>query len=264
MEFYLYLNGARRGPFREEQVQALLSEGLLLPTDLAGDRPDGNWQPLADFRRFQAETVSGVGNREPALGASSPSRPPPPAPPPNVTSGPRALAPTDLGPYSRSTLAPDEKAYYKTSLHWFIFARFAGAGVILFIFAAVPFAIAVQALTGSEAGWFVLPLPAFLLVAPAVAFASSEIVITDRRVLIKTGVIRRQTAEMFISKVESIAVDQGFLGRLFNFGTVRIRGTGGFEESFDTIARPLEFRNWVQRVQGGEAPRGLAGSEAGG
>ncbi len=81
----------------------------------------------------------------------------------------------------------------------------------------------------------------FLLVPPALAFASSEIVITDRRVLIKTGIVRRQTAEMFISKVESIGVEQGFLGRMLDFGTVRIRGTGGFEETFDCDCAPARF-----------------------
>ncbi len=242
MEFYVYLNGVRRGPFSEEQVQSFLTTGLLQPSDLAGDGATSDWKPLASFRRFETPSP-------PVEAATDPVAEPPVefAPP----SAPTGVA---LGPYARSTLAPNETPCYRSSLHWFIFVRFALAGLVLFVFAAVPFAIAVQAVTGSELGWFVLPLPAFLLLPPAVAFASSEIVITDRRVLIKTGVVRRQTAEMFISKVESIGVDQGVLGRMFDFGTVRIRGTGGFEEAFDSIARPLQFRSWVQRLQSGERP----------
>ena len=239
MEFYVYLNGARRGPFTEERVRSFLSEGLLLPTDLAADEATTDWKPLAAFPKFATEPV-------------------PPAPPviePAVVAAqPPPLAASALGSYARSTLVPNETACYRTSLHWFVFVRFALAGVALFVFAAVPFAIAVQAVTGSEIGWFVLPLPVFLLLPPAFAFASSEMVVTDRRVLIKTGIVRRQTAEMFISKVESIAVEQGFLGRMFDFGTVTIRGTGGSEEAFDAIARPLQFRNWVQRLQSGERP----------
>lgn len=241
MDFYLYLNGTRRGPLPEEQVQRLLAEGVLLPSDLGSDQPMGDWRPLGDLRRFNAD----------APHATTPVIPLPPLPAGASTETQPAIPRDELGPYSRTTLAPDEKAYYKSSLHWFIFVRYITAGLVLLVFAAVPFAIAVQALTGLEVGWFALPLPAFLLVPPSVAWASSEIVITDRRVLIKTGFVRRQTAEMFISKVESIAVEQGFLGRMFDFGTVRIRGTGGFAESFDTIARPLLFRNWVQRVQSG-------------
>lgn len=235
MEFYVYLNGARRGPLSEERVRSYLADGLLTPTDLAVDQAAGEWRPLSTFRRF-TENTSTTFEQAPIAAEFS------------------AAPAIELGPYVRASLAPNETPCHRTSLHWIIFARFALAGLALFIFAAVPFAIAVQAFTGSELGWFLLPLPAFLLVPPAIAFGSSEIVITDRRVLIKTGVVRRQTAEMFISKVESISVEQGFLGRVLDFGTVRIRGTGGFEEGFDSIAQPLLFRNWVQRLQSGERP----------
>lgn len=255
MQLYVHLNGARRGPFSEERVRGLLVDGLLQASDLASEQPDRDWRPLSDL-------------------VAPPPPPPPPAvqptaqptivnvePPPAIEQLPRAviddlprLAPDTLGPYSRSTLAPDETPCYKTSLHWVIFLRFAALAAVLFLFAAIPFAIAIQAVTGSEIGWFALPLPALLLLPPAVAFASSELVITDRRVLIKTGVIRRQTLELFISKIESIAIDQGFFGRLLDYGSVTIRGTGGFEEPFEAIARPILFRNWVQRLQGGVVP----------
>lgn len=236
MDFFVYLNGVRRGPFTENRIRSFLADGLLLPTDLAANEATGDWKPLSTF----GLTIA-IPEAAPAAILPSPIAPRPPV-----------LPASELGRYARSTLAPNETPCYKSSLHWFIFVRFALAGVVLFIVAAVPFAIAVQALTGSQLGWFVLPLPTFLLVPPAVALASSEIVITNRRVLIKTGIIRRQTAEMFISKVESIGVEQGFLGRMFDFGQVRIRGTGGFEEAFDSIARPLQFRNWIQRLQSGD------------
>ncbi|MEO5722220.1 MAG: PH domain-containing protein [Chthoniobacterales bacterium] len=248
MEFFVYLNGVRRGPFTEERVQAFLRDGLLLPSDLAADNATTDWKPLSAFRRFAVDPATPEPAPTPAPLTGTPIPPVSSALPPSS-----ALPQSALGPYARATLAPNETPCFQTSLHWFIFARFALAGIILFIFAAVPFAIAVQAITGSELGWFVLPLPAFLLIPPTLAFASSEIVITDRRVLIKTGIVRRQTAEVFISKVESIGVEQGFLGRMFDFGTVKIRGTGGFEEAFDTIARPLQFRTWVQRLQSGES-----------
>jgi uncharacterized membrane protein YdbT with pleckstrin-like domain len=135
-----------------------------------------------------------------------------------------------------------------------VFARFAGIALLVFLFVAMPFAIAVQVLTGSQLGWFALPLPVFILLPPTLAFASSELVVTDRRVLIKTGIVRRQTLEMFIPRIESVGVDQGFFGRMFDFGTVTIRGTGGSEEPFEAIAHPLAFRNSVQRLQSAPAP----------
>ncbi len=240
MDYYVYLNGVRRGPFAREKIRTFLADGLLRDSDLISNQGGADWKPVAAFSEFNLGDLERVAEASPV------------AQPPHANSETH-LPLSALGPYARSTLAPNETPCYRTSLHWIIFARFALAGIVLFLFAAIPFAIAVQAVAGSEIGWFALPLPMFLLVPPALAFGSSEIVITDRRVLIKTGIIRRQTAEMFISKVESIGVEQGFIGRMLDYGAVRIRGTGGFEEAFDAIARPLVFRSWVQRMQSGEA-----------
>ncbi|MGI8437597.1 MAG: PH domain-containing protein [Chthoniobacterales bacterium] len=259
MDFYVYLNGTQRGPFVEERIQSFLDHGLLQPGDLASDRSDGEWRPLLNFRRFRTADSTPAPVTQPEVSFT----PPPPtamkarvAPAPIEAGVPVPLS--ALGPYARTTLAPNETPFFKTSLHWFIFVRFAVAGIVLFLFAAIPFAVAVQIITGSQLGWFVLPFPIFVLVPPAAAFASNEIVLTDRRMLMKTGVIHRQTAEMFVSKIESIGVEQTFLGRMFDFGTVRIRGTGGFEEAFDCIAHPIPFRNWVQRLQSGEPPPSIA------
>ncbi len=252
MDFYVYLNGGRRGPFAEERVQLFLDHGLLLPADLAADEATTDWKPLSAFQRFR--TAASTPPPAPEVGPVEPAAPSPQLPSPAEPAAPKVLGldASALGPYARSTLSPNEKPCFITSLHWFIFVRFALAGLALFVFAAVPFAIAVQALTGSELGWWLLPFPTFLLLAPTLAYASSEFVITDRRVLIKTGIVHRKTAEVFLSKVESISVDQTFMGRMFDFGTVRIRGTGGFEEAFDSIAHPFQFRTWVQRLQSGE------------
>jgi membrane protein YdbS with pleckstrin-like domain len=266
MEFYVYLNGAKRGPFSEERLRSFLADGLLQPSDLASEQPDGGWRQLSAFRRFGLPEADGAPTRSDVIVA--------PAPPPPLPTGRQETAlktapaasrhvavPSDaiplpndaLGAYSRAALAPNEMPFFKTSLHWIVFVRFAVLALVVFLFAAIPFAIAVQAMTGSEIGWFALPLPAFIMLPPALAYASSELVITDRRVLIKTGIVRRVSMEMFISKIESIAVDQGAIGRMFDYGTVTVRGTGGFEEPLEAIANPILFRNWVQRMQSGGA-----------
>jgi len=264
MEFYVYLNGVKRGPFREAEVQSYLAAALLQPTDLAANQADGDWKPLSAFQRFALDAPSLATSAAPeiplpAVNGPRPTRSLPPADAPDF---PRTATTAAPGPYARSVLAPNERVYHTTALHWIVFARFAVLGAVLFLFAAIPFAIGVQALTGSELGWFVLPFPAFILLPPTIAFASNEIVITERRILIKTGFISRQSTEMFIPKVESIAVEQNFLGRIFDYGTVIVRGTGGSEEAFDSIARPLLFRNWVQRVQNGDLPGSSGNADA--
>ena len=248
MQFYIYLNGAKRGPLSADRIQLLLDDGVLQPSDLACNQADGEWKPLAGFNPAAsgegAITSQVPAPLEPARAQQLPR-------PTQFSAAPElsALSPDSLGPYSRSTLAPNETPFYKTSLHWIVFVRFGVLALLVFLFVAMPFAIAVQALSGSELGWLALPLPALFLVPPTLAFASSELVITDRRVLIKTGIIRRQTFEMFISKIESVAVDQGFFGRIFDYGSVLVRGTGGFEQAFEAIAEPLKFRSLVQRLQ---------------
>jgi len=76
--------------------------------------------------------------------------------------------------------------------------------------------------------------------------SSSEFAVTDKRVIIKVGWIRRRTLETMLAKVEGVGVDQTLTGRMLGFGTITVTGTGGTKEEFDRIADPLEFRRQVQ------------------
>ena len=74
---------------------------------------------------------------------------------------------------------------------------------------------------------------------------TTEIDVTDRRIVYKRGFIRRHTVEMNMDKVESVDVDQSILGRMLNYGDITIRGTGVGIEPLNNIDAPLEFRNQV-------------------
>jgi len=76
-------------------------------------------------------------------------------------------------------------------------------------------------------------------------FVTSEFGITNKRVLIKSGLIRRRTVEMFLNKVENIGVDQSVAGRIINSGSLTITGSGGSREHFKNISDPLDFRRQV-------------------
>jgi uncharacterized membrane protein YdbT with pleckstrin-like domain len=91
-----------------------------------------------------------------------------------------------------------------------------------------------------------------LVVASIVAFTpawlrrwTTEIAVTDRRVIFKRGLIRRHTIEMNMQKVESVDVDQSLIGRICNYGNVTIRGTGSSFETLRTIDSPLRLRTTV-------------------
>jgi uncharacterized membrane protein YdbT with pleckstrin-like domain len=87
---------------------------------------------------------------------------------------------------------------------------------------------------------------AIFLLSPYVQYITSEYAVTNKRVIVKVGLIRRQTLETLLQKIEAISVDQSVLGRILNFGTITIIGTGGTRESFMNIADPLSFRRAVQ------------------
>ena len=90
-------------------------------------------------------------------------------------------------------------------------------------------------------------LPAFgiglvPLVMAYVRYKSTELAVTTKRVIVKHGFISRQTVEINLGKVESIQVDQGVLGRMFDFGTLVVAGTGASHAPIAGIAQPMEFR----------------------
>lgn len=76
----------------------------------------------------------------------------------------------------------------------------------------------------------------------------SEFVITNRRVIVKKGFIARDTFEMNLSKIESVNVDQSVMGRILNYGSITIIGSGGTRESFHKISRPMAFRKAFQEL----------------
>jgi uncharacterized membrane protein YdbT with pleckstrin-like domain len=79
---------------------------------------------------------------------------------------------------------------------------------------------------------------------------ATEMAVTNRRVLIKTGLGNRRTLDLMLSRVESIAVHETMWGRTLGYGDVVVHGTGGTPESFVLISHPQEFRQQVQQQIG--------------
>lgn len=97
--------------------------------------------------------------------------------------------------------------------------------------------------------WFALSflgLAAVIYAWCRAVYSTSEFAVTNKRVIIKVGWIRRRTLETMLSKVEGINVDQELVGRLLGYGTLVVTGTGGTREQFTNIANPFEFRRQVQ------------------
>lgn len=135
--------------------------------------------------------------------------------------------------YVEQTLTAGERIVHRAHLHWYAYTG--------------PAFLALLGLVGLAAGvaWPLMVGAAALLVAFLNA-RTSEFTVTNRRVVLKVGIIRRRSVELLLSKVESIGVDQGITGRILKFGTVSVGGSGGSREQFKAIADPLEFRRQVQ------------------
>ena len=78
-------------------------------------------------------------------------------------------------------------------------------------------------------------------------YLCAEFGITNQRVIVKEGFLKRKTVEVFLKRVESVQVDQSVWGRLLNFGTIIVSGTGGVSDPFSMIRNPLDFKKQVQQ-----------------
>ena len=161
--------------------------------------------------------------------------------------------------YVEEHLLPGERVRYRAHLHKLIYVL-PGLFTLLLTVGAV-LAFLADSVWGAVALFAVGCIP---LVLTLIKYVTSEFAVTDKRVIIKVGWIRRRTLETMLSKVEAIGVDQGIVGRILGFGSITITGTGGTKEQFPNIARPLEFRRQVQgQVSAAEDARSVQPAAAG-
>ena len=143
--------------------------------------------------------------------------------------------------YIKSQLLPGEEIKYRGHLHRSIFAP-------AFSFAVVAVLALVIVLESGDwpVFWLLVAGGAVAYLWVQILYSTSEFVVTNKRVVIKVGWLRRRTVETMLSKVEGINVDQSLLGRLLGYGSIIITGTGGSQEPFRNIGSPFEFRRQVQ------------------
>lgn len=94
----------------------------------------------------------------------------------------------------------------------------------------------------SSLGTYLLVVPPNILLYVWMIVSSIELAVTDKRVLAKTGIVQRETSELYLTRIEGVEVDQSLTGRMLGFGTIRIRGTGDQVAVIPTISDPLGFR----------------------
>ena len=152
-----------------------------------------------------------------------------------------------MGRYIDESLQPGEKVLFSTNAHWIFFLPAIVGWVVAIIFLVLSY----QVPTGAPA-LLILAITAIAALAALYKTITAwfhrwttETDVTDLRIIHKTGFIQRQTFEMSLDKVESVDVNQSILGRILNYGDVSIFGVGEGNKTIETIASPLEFRNYI-------------------
>lgn len=143
-----------------------------------------------------------------------------------------------MGSYIDSNLTTNERVIKEAQVSWWSqwpFLLFGG----LFLLSCIGNSIGEQTDGG---GGFLIFLGLLLLIIAVIRVLTTELVLTNKRVIAKTGFIRRNTIELRLEKVEGFMVNQGILGRIFNYGSVLVSGTGGIRTPIPFIYHPTEFR----------------------
>ncbi|MDB5397182.1 MAG: rane-flanked domain protein [Rhodospirillales bacterium] len=156
--------------------------------------------------------------------------------------------------YYTKVLLPDEQVRTVGRLHWAIYLK-AWICLLLATLAGLDFlhlrsstdaanGDSVSIVLEAVAAAFVV-FGLLLLLSAWLRRVTTEIVVTDRRIIFKEGFVRRRTMEMNMNKVETVDVVQSILGRIFNYGTILIRGTGSSYEPLRLIGNPLALRTAI-------------------
>jgi uncharacterized membrane protein YdbT with pleckstrin-like domain len=152
-----------------------------------------------------------------------------------------------MGRYIDEILQPGETVLYSTNAHWIFYLPAIAAWIV----AAV---LLILSRTTITEGIVLLCLSASAVVAIVALYWTvkawfhrwtTETDVTNRRVVHKTGFVKRRTFEMALDKIESVDVNQSILGRILDYGDVTIMGVGEGRETISTIASPLAFRNAI-------------------
>lgn len=154
-----------------------------------------------------------------------------------------------MASYVESVLADGERIVHRAAIsHW----KF----VLSYLIGALCLAVAIGALffrhdypqESLVIGIAALIVGLVVILSALIRRSTTELVLTDRRIIAKRGFVARDTVEMQLGKVESLHVNQGVIGRMLDYGDVMVVGTGSSLEPLRGIASPLELRRKLGEV----------------
>jgi hypothetical protein len=167
--------------------------------------------------------------------------------------------------YVEKNLIAGEEIVFQTKHHWIVMLGALLLGVVLDLagIAGLIYLLSRHDMDAMSRNAGLLAAAVAVVAGSLVTFYgnmkrnATEMVVTNKRVIVKTGILARKTFEMLLTRIESIGVEEPVMGRMLGYGTVILRGVGGTPDEFDLIAKPLAFRSHVQeQIEGGKTQRG--------
>jgi hypothetical protein len=181
--------------------------------------------------------------------------------------------------YIESSLTSDETVIYLAKTHWAFFSTpvvyslvatlflFDGLGEMIRLLGLGGFneklgftQLLANVSTATGLGAHTIVSYSFFVIAGIylythlIRFFTTEIGLTNQRVIVKVGWLRIDTVELLLDKVETIMVHQGLFGRIFSFGTIAFIGAGNSGGNFTWVSDPMKFKEMVQeQIESGDA-----------
>jgi uncharacterized membrane protein YdbT with pleckstrin-like domain len=102
--------------------------------------------------------------------------------------------------------------------------------------------------------WIILAIPTLgitllLAIWEWLRLRSIEQGVTNKRVILKRGIISRKSEEMKITSIETVEIIQGVIGRIFDFGTVKVTGRGISDLVFKNIDDPMDVKRKIESIE---------------
>lgn len=135
----------------------------------------------------------------------------------------------------------DTNNMYQAKLHWMIFFW-------PVVFACGAMLIGIQFPQFKQPSAILLALTLVWIIMTWVNFHFSSLTITNKQVILRTGMLVRQTVDIPMTKIETIDIRQSIAGSIFRYGSLVITGTGGTRHMIDMIDNPLTCRRYIEQL----------------
>ncbi len=141
--------------------------------------------------------------------------------------------------YLEQSIGPRERLLFEAKVHWIVYAAPVFWMIVGVVLAPVTYYISL-----------ILTIGGLIALIGALIYSSTtDLAVTDKKIIAKWGLISRRTIEQRLGKVDTVQVDQGILGRILDYGNITVTGSGFAPTPIKLIAKPLTFRRAVEAAE---------------